>query len=150
MYDLTKHFKGQAYSGMRVGGRHSWRYDGGKWTEVKRTPTLWEIQFDCIKQRARPAPANTGAKINTQYHWFIVADQIATKLDSNRYMTEMRGLKLKAGHKRPHWRYFSYEYPDQASYREQIITFLEEILVKLKSAQELEDQSQIINFFQKI
>ena len=46
----------------------------------------------------------------------------------------MNGVKFKVGHKRPHWRQFSYDYPEQLSYKEKVIQILENILVKLKSS----------------
>ncbi|MHA1805382.1 MAG: hypothetical protein ACTSU4_12770, partial [Promethearchaeota archaeon] len=86
-----------------------------------------------VKKRMNPAPFNSGAKIGTKYHWYILADQFATKLDPNSYMTIMRGVKFKIGHKRPHWKKFSYEYPQQLSYKERIINILEETLKRLKN-----------------
>ena len=44
----------------------------------------------------------------------------------------MKGLKFKLGHKRPYWKTFSYNYPEQQTYKEKIITILEEILIDLK------------------
>jgi hypothetical protein len=44
----------------------------------------------------------------------------------------MNGLKFKIGHKRPHWRSFSYDYEDQLSYKERVIQVLEEMLKALK------------------
>ncbi|MFX1275071.1 MAG: hypothetical protein ACFFAT_08515, partial [Promethearchaeota archaeon] len=73
-----------------------------------------------------------GANIGTKYHWYIIADQIATKLDSNSYMTQMKGIKFKIGHKRPHWKTFSYNYPEQQSYKERLISTLEYVLEQLK------------------
>ncbi|MCK4779766.1 MAG: hypothetical protein KAT57_06245, partial [Candidatus Lokiarchaeota archaeon] len=80
-----------------------------------------------------PAPSNTGANINTKFHWYIIADQIATKIDSNSYMTSMKGVKFKIGHKRPYWKTFSYNYPNQVTYKQRIIKILEETLMKLKN-----------------
>ncbi|MHA1732573.1 MAG: hypothetical protein ACTSU5_11570 [Promethearchaeota archaeon] len=131
-YDLTKFFNGRAYSGMRVGGKHAWNYDGGVWIEEKIAPDLWRIQFECTKTRFKPAPANSGAKTGTRFHWVILADQVATKLDANSYQTTLGGLKLKAGHQRPHWMHFSYSYPGQQSYRERVIEFLEGVLARLR------------------
>ena len=44
----------------------------------------------------------------------------------------MKGVKFKIGHKRPHWKSFSYAYPEQISYKERVINILEQILKKLK------------------
>lgn len=134
MYDTYKTYNKKIYTGMRVGGSHSWNYNGGKWFETKETPDKWNFKFDSLKTRVIPAPKNTGASINTKYHWYIIADQIATKIDENFYMTSMNGVKFKIGHKRPYWRNFSYKYPNQISYKERVIKILEEILQELKTS----------------
>ncbi|MFX1310089.1 MAG: hypothetical protein ACFE8C_10365 [Promethearchaeota archaeon] len=117
---------------MSVGGSHHWKYNDGNWFETKETPDKWSFRFASIKTRINPAPSNTGASINTKFHWYIIADQIATKIDNNSYMTSMKGIKFKIGHKRPYWRNFSYNYPEQLSYKEKVIKILEEILWELK------------------
>ncbi|TFG23433.1 MAG: hypothetical protein EU529_07400 [Promethearchaeota archaeon] len=71
--------------------------------------------------------------VKTQFHWYIIADQIAAKLNANSYMTSMKCVKFKVGHKRPYWRAFSYESPYQIGYKERIIEILENILRELKS-----------------
>ena len=48
-------------------------------------------------------------------------------------MTSMNGVKFKLGHKRPHWKTFSYNYPNQTPYKERIINILEDIIKKLKN-----------------
>lgn len=133
MYDTFKVYGKKVYTGMRVGGSHHWNYNDGKWFETKQAPNKWKFKFDSIKSRINPAPSNTGASINTQFHWYIIADQIATKIDNNSYMTSMKGVKFKVGHKRPYWKTFSYNYPEQLSYKERIIEILEEILTELKN-----------------
>ncbi len=133
MYDSIKDFKEKKYTGMRVGGTHAWNYNEGKWWETKKSPDEWDIKFECIKTRMKAAPINSGAGIGSTFHWYILADQIATKLDTNSYMTVMEGLKFKLGHKRPHWKSFSYEYPKQLSYKERVIQILEETLKRLKN-----------------
>lgn len=133
MYDTFKKDKrNEIYTGMKIGNSHLWNYDGGQWYEVKVAPDRWKIKFDCVKSRFNTAPTYSGANINTKYHWYIIADQLATKLDSNSYMTTMNGIKFKIGHKRPNWKHFSYEYPEQKSYKERVIEILEHILKKLK------------------
>lgn len=133
MYDSLKKFNDHVYSGMRIGGSHKWNYNNGKWFETKLTPEVWEFAFQSVKTRFHNAPINTGAKLKTKYHWYIIADQIATKLDSNSYITDMKGFKYKIGHKRPNWRDFSYTYPEQESYKERIIKILENTLDKLRN-----------------
>ena len=117
---------------MKIGNSHYWNYNNGKWFETKEAPDRWKFHYKSLKTRNKPAPIDSGAKVNTQFHWYIIADQIATKINSNTYKTFMNGAKFKIGHKRPHWRSFSYEYPEQMSYKEKIIHILETILKKLK------------------
>ena len=133
MYNSLKKYNNKIYTGMRVGGSHHWNYNDGKWFETKEAPDKWSFKFDSVKTRINPAPSNTGASIKTKFHWYIIADQIATKINNNSYMTSMKGIKFKVGHKRPYWRNFSYQYPEQLSYKERIIKILEEILWKLKT-----------------
>jgi len=117
---------------MKIGDSHYWTYNNGEWYEIKKAPDRWTFKFDCIKTRVKSAPANSGANVQTKYHWYIIADQIATKIDANSYMTSMKGVKFKIGHKRPHWKTFSYNYPEQMSYKGRIIEILENILKQLK------------------
>lgn len=132
MFDSLKDYKGKTYTGMKIGKSHLWNYTDGKWFETKTAPDRWKIKFDSIKTRTHQAPVNSGAKVQTKYHWYIIADQIATKLDANSYMTSMSGVKFKIGHKRPKWKTFSYNYPEQLSYKQHVIKILEHILKKLK------------------
>ena len=131
-YDKLKNYNGQIYTGMKIGGTHKWHYNHGQWFETKIAPNQWNFNFQSTKTRFHSAPVNSGAKLNTKYHWYIIADQIASKLDSNSYMTNMKGIKFKIGHKRPKWRTFSYNYPEQESYKERIIKILEKTLENLK------------------
>lgn len=133
MYNRLKIHDKKIYTGMRVGGSHHWNYNNGKWFETKNAPDQWKFTFNSLKTRLNHAPTNTGASNKTQYHWYILADQIATKIDANSYMTSMHGIKFKIGHKRPYWRTFSYNYPEQSSYKEQIIKILEDTLNNLKN-----------------
>ncbi|WP_455393013.1 hypothetical protein [[Eubacterium] cellulosolvens] len=127
-YDRLKEYDGKVYTGMRIGGTHNWQYPNGRWLETKVAPDKWEFTFDSLKVRNRLAGENTGAAKGTTYHWYILADQLATKLDNNSYETSMKGVKFKLGHKRPYWRMFSYDYEDQLSYKEMVIQVLEETL----------------------
>jgi hypothetical protein len=131
-YNALKKFNDKIYTGMTIGDSHYWNYNNGKWIETKTAPDRWKIKFESLKTRVNSAPYNTGAHKGTKFHWYIIADQIATKLDSNSYKTSMNGVKFKVGHKRPHWKTFSYNYPEQLSYKERIIEILEYILKKLK------------------
>ncbi|MFX1566798.1 MAG: hypothetical protein ACFFCV_00365 [Promethearchaeota archaeon] len=133
MYNTLKKFNNKIYTGMKIGNSHFWNYTNAKWYETKIEPDKWNFKFESIKKRNKSAPNNTGAAINTKFHWYIIADQIATKIDNNSYMTSMKGVKFKIGHKRPYWKNFSYNYPNQQKYTEKVIKILEEILFKLKN-----------------
>lgn len=77
-YNALKSFNGQIYSGMAIGGSHTWNYDQGVWKETKEEPDLWKIDFKTTKRRARNAPKGSGAPVGTVYHWFIVAHQVSS------------------------------------------------------------------------
>jgi hypothetical protein len=134
-YDDLKKFNGKIYSGMVIGASHDWQYPNGRWKETKVTPDKWEFSFESLKRRTNTTLSsydNSGPAKGTIYHWYILADQKAEKLDLDSYQTSMHGLKFKVGHKRPYWRNFSYEYKEQMSYKEKIIKVLEEVLKGLK------------------
>src|ERR1041384_7310011 len=99
-YDELKEFRGKRYTGMRVGRSHKWRYDAGEWKERKVTPDRWEFTDSVVKRRAGHAPEGSGAPVGTAYHWYIVADQVVTKIDANSYTTVMTGHNLKIAHQR--------------------------------------------------
>jgi hypothetical protein len=84
-YNALKTHKGQLYSGMAVGGSHTWNYDPGTWKETKEEPDLWRIDYQTNKRRARNAPKGSGAPVGTEYHWLIVGHQVRnTSLDNPR------------------------------------------------------------------
>jgi hypothetical protein len=85
---------------MAVGRSHHWKYDPGDWTEKKVTPDKWEIHYAVKKRRKGRAPEGSGAPVGTSHHWYVLADQIVTKLDANTYSTELRGVKYKLAHRR--------------------------------------------------
>ena len=132
-FDQVKEFNGKKFTGASIGFVHNWLYPDGQWTEEKIEPDKWSFRFTATKQRARAAPIGSGAGDGSKYHWLILADQTALKLDPNSYKTEMTGLKFKMGHKRPQWRTMSYNYAEQLSYRQSLINKLEAILQRLKA-----------------
>lgn len=134
VYDDLKFYQDRAYTGMRVGGTHIWRYAPGTWTEEKRTPDRWAVNYDCTKTRARPAPEGSGAHVGTTFHWLVVADQVATKQDKDAYTTSLRGVKYKVGHQGPRAADLSYARCDAVGYRARVVAILEDILARLKSA----------------
>lgn len=79
-YNALKQHKGQLYSGMAVGGSHTWNYDPGVWKETKEEPDLWRIDYQTNKRRARNAPKGSGAPVGTEYHWLIVGHQVSSGL----------------------------------------------------------------------
>ena len=99
-YDKAKTFKGERYTGMKVGRTHHWYYDKGDWKEKKITPEKWELAYSTTKRRAGKAPEGSGVPVGTGYHWFILAHQYVEKLNANDYMTQMVGIKYKLAHKR--------------------------------------------------
>lgn len=116
---------------MPVGGMHEWEYPHGIWLERKRAPDRWDFTFRSEKRRMRDAPAGSGALPGTRYHWFILAHQRVKKPDCNTYATVREGIKYKVAHRRPHWRRWSTEYPDQLPEREVLIRILGEQLAEL-------------------
>ena len=72
----------------------------GEWKEKKVTPDKWQFTFNVTKRRAGHAPEGSGVPVGTEYHWYILANQIVKKLDANKYTTSMLGLKYKLAHKR--------------------------------------------------
>ena len=143
-YNDLKQFEDRKYSGMPIGGIHNWSYPDGKWQEQKITPEEWRFKFTCRKERLIPAPENSGAKLGTRYHWFILADQRVIKVDKDSYQTVMEGAKYKLGHKRPHWRGWSYEYPEQLSYRQRLIQILKDTLLRLEEEEARAQEGEII------
>lgn len=131
-YDDLKTHDGRRYTGMPVGGTHEWIYPDGLWREEKVAPDRWAFTYDGLKERTAPAPQGSGARVGTRYHWYVLADQRVKKLDKDTYRTRMEGLKFKVGHRRPHWRDWSYGYDDQPSRRERTIAILEAVLAELK------------------
>jgi hypothetical protein len=99
-YDRFKEFQGRRYTGMAVGRGHKWKYEAGDWTEKKITPDKWEIQYGVKKHRKGHAPEGSGAPVGTSHRWYILAEQVVTKLDANTYSTELKGTKYKVAHKR--------------------------------------------------
>jgi len=135
-YDDVKEFHGEPYTGMSVGGEHVWIYPNGLWRERKVAPDKWDFTFASIKTRERSAPPGSGVPPNTQYHWYILAHQRVRKIDEDSYTTFMSGVKYKVAHKRPHWRKWSCEYPDQIAEREMVIEILEAVLAEVRAKSE--------------
>ena len=137
-YNELKDFEGQKYTGMQVGGSHSWHYDKGIWNETKVTPDKWKFEFTSLKNRMHQAPPSTGALDKTEFHWYIIADQKVIKKDENSYNTIMKGAKFKIGHKRPNWTNWSYQYHHE-SYEDRIIRILEDCIAQLKAKKREKD-----------
>lgn len=130
-FDDIKKYRGKVYTGMPVGMSHHWIYPNGTWREEKISPDRWKIDFRSQKRRNEEAPTGSGAGEGSRYHWYILADQEAVKLDKDSYETHMYGYKFKIGHRRPHWRKWSYEYPEQDPYRTKVKNALESILSEI-------------------
>ncbi len=131
-FDDVKQYNGETYTGMRIGGHHSWHYTDALWREQKVAPDEWQFTFTSVKRRDRGAPVGSGVPPGTQYHWYLLAHQQVRKIDEDSYTTFMSGLKYKVAHKRPHWRKWSCEYPDQPSERDRIIRILGTAIASLR------------------
>jgi hypothetical protein len=99
-YDAVKEFEGRKYTGMRVGGSHSWYYRQGEWKETKVAPDKWQFTYAVNKRRKWDAPEGSGAPVGTEYQWYILAHQNVQKLNANEYTTSMTGMKYKLAHRR--------------------------------------------------
>jgi hypothetical protein len=128
-YNRYKEHKGKQYTGMQIGRSHKWYYDKGEWKETKITPDLWRIFFSVTKRRAGKAPEESGAKVGTAYHWYILAHQRVQKLNANDYSTTLMGLKYKLAHKRADNDKWSARAPTQ---RAHLVKFLKEWLRQLE------------------
>lgn len=131
-YEDVKEFEGHRYTGMSIGGEHVWTYPKGRWRERKVAPERWEFTFASVKERERSAPEGSGVPEGTQFHWYILAHQRARKVDKDCYTTFMEGVKHKIAHRRPHWRRWSSEYPDQRPERDRLVDILEAALTELR------------------
>jgi len=131
-FDAFKEFDGKRYTGMKIGRGHHWRYDEGDWTETKVTPDKWEIRFNVNKRRRGKAPEGSGAPVGTEYHWYILADQTARKIDANTYWTEMVGLKYKLAHKRAGKDTWS---ASEAAQKRHLVAVLKEMIARLEAAE---------------
>ncbi len=128
-YNRYKLFEGKQYTGMKIGRSHTWYYDKGEWKETKITPDLWNISYAVTKRRAGKAPEGSGVPVGTEYHWYILAHQMVTKLDANSYSTAMQGLKYKIAHKRadkPKWNI------SEATRKKHLIRFLQNVIDELE------------------
>ena len=135
-YDDLKEFGGEEYSGMAVGGQHTWHYADAVWRERKVAPEEWEFTLTSVKKRDRPAPVGSGAAVFTEYHWYLLAHQWVRKLDADSYTTFMSGLKYKVAHKRPHWRAWSSAYPGNASEEARVTSILEGALERVRTTRD--------------
>jgi hypothetical protein len=133
MFDDLKVHNSRVYSGMSVGSGHHWNYPNGEWTETKVSPDKWTFRFSSLKRRKEAAPEGSGVPLSTEYHWYILADQIVKKVSANEYETLMQGIKMKIGHKRSYWKGFSYTYSGQPSYKEKLLAVLKETVQRLEN-----------------
>ncbi|MCW3996454.1 MAG: hypothetical protein NWE98_09965 [Candidatus Bathyarchaeota archaeon] len=132
-YDRIKEFQGKKYTGVVVGHGHKWQYKAGEWKEKKIRPDRWSFTYKVGKRRSGNAPEGSGAPVGTEYHWYIIADQIVKKLDANNYSTEMTGSKYKIAHKRAGKDTWSA--PD-AKQRKEMVKALKEIISELETTPE--------------
>jgi hypothetical protein len=128
-FNKFKSFNGKLYTGVQIGRGHHWHYDEGDWKETKITPDLWEVSYAVVKRRVGKAPDFSGVPVGTEYHWYILAHQTATKLDANDYDTKLTGLKFKIAHKRADKGKWSAAGPTQ---RKHLIRFLKDYVAQLE------------------
>lgn len=137
-FDDMKIHNGQQYTGMPIGRTHNWDYHNADWMETKIKPDLWRFRFNAVKSRHVPAPEGSGAELQTGYHWLVIADQQVLKTSTDDYQTAMQGIKFKVGHKRPHWKMYSYGYNGQVPYKQKVIEYLTQTIIQL--TKEVEDE----------
>lgn len=128
-YNRIKEFEGKKYTGMRVGGSHSWCYRQGEWNETKVSPDRWQFTYAVNKRRKWVAPEGSGAPVGTEYHWYILARQNVRKLNANEYSTSMAGTKYKLAHRRAGNKEWSAS--DRVQLRH-LIAILEENIIELR------------------
>ena len=128
-YDAIKEFEGRKYTGMRVGGSHSWYYRQGEWKETKIAPDKWQYAYAVNKRRKWNAPEGSGVPVGTEYHWYILAHQNVRKLNANEYTTSMTGMKYKLAHRRAGSEEWSV---NERTQLRQLIKILEENIVRLQ------------------
>jgi hypothetical protein len=128
-YNAIKEFEGRKYTGMRVGGSHSWYYRQGEWKETKIAPDKWQFTYAVNKRRQWNAPEGSGAPVGAEYHWYILAHQNARKLNANEYTTSMAGVKYKLAHRRAAGGEWSVS--ERAKLR-RLIAILEENIIQLR------------------
>jgi hypothetical protein len=131
-FDAFKEFEGKRYMGVKVGRGHHWRYDDGEWIEKKITPDKWEFRYTVAKRRKGRAPEGSGVPVGTEYHWYILADQTARKVDANSYTTDMVGHKYKLAHKRADKANWS---ASEHAQRNQLIKILKQMIGDLEKEQ---------------
>jgi hypothetical protein len=145
-YDDVKEHEGQRYAGMPVGAGHEWDYPDGTWTEEKQAPDRWSFTFASTKRRTTPAPEGSGADPGTRYHWYILAHQRVRKIDKDAYETLMEGRKYKLAHRRPYWKRWSSEYPDQRSREDRLERILVDALERVRARKEADPQARLGEF----
>jgi hypothetical protein len=129
-YNQFKEFEGKKYTGMKVGRTHKWYYNKGEWKEKKLSPDKWQFTYNVTKRRAGNAPEGSGVPLGTEYHWYILANQIVKKMDANSYTTSMMGLKYKLAHKRAENNTWS---SSEDAQRKKLIEILQSLIEELKT-----------------
>jgi hypothetical protein len=129
-YNQFKEFEGKKYTGMKVGRTHKWYYNKGEWKEKKVTPDKWQFTYNVTKRRAGNAPEGSGVPLGTEYHWYVLANQIVKKIDANSYTTSMMGLKYKLAHKRAENNSWS---SSEDAQRKKLIEILQSLIEELKT-----------------
>jgi len=74
--------------------------------------------------------------VGTEYHWYVLAHQNATKQGANDYTTSLTGLKFKIAHKRAGSEKWSATPKTQ---RKRMIMFLQTVIADLAKQNDTED-----------
>lgn len=88
--------------GMKIGGKHTWKYWQGIWKEKKINPKTWVFTYTHGKTRTGSwAPRGTGMPTGSKLVWKIRANQYAIKTGPNTYKLIMKGKKYMGAWKTP-------------------------------------------------
>lgn len=132
MQQKIQNHQGHKYTGSPVGYKHHWEYTNPDVIETKERPDQWRFQMRSIKRKVIPTRNMGSIEPGTKYHWMFIGEQTVEKIDENTYTTDLTANKYKLGHKRPYWKGFSYNYPEQKSLNQMKIQYLKEELDKIK------------------
>src|SRR3989442_7802655 len=65
-YDDLKEFEGETYTGVAIGGEHTWLYPNGLWRAKKGRAAPWVVTMPPIKKAGTRAPPRSGGPGGTR------------------------------------------------------------------------------------